>query len=195
MICFCFFFSIFIASNSVCNWKVAKKGPVHYEGEKICVEQHLLQGEPLTCRREVPCCTLKHAVHVFQCFPCHYIRGCPPPPLLEGQVNFIFIYCARSQQKSFKVTFPIEQVYNFSFIKQTKQPYVIYLISYISLSFKALTSRTNRTERLSAQHDWSAVLLIVHERAQITLYSVRVHQRSREVWEDLREPFLSRSSW
>ncbi len=33
--------------------------------------------------------------------------------ILEGQVNFIsfyFLYSTRSQQKSFKATFPVEQV-------------------------------------------------------------------------------------
>ena len=33
-----------------------------------------------------------------------------------------------SQHQSFKVTFPIKQVYSCSFIKQTKWPHVIYLI-------------------------------------------------------------------
>ncbi len=58
-----------------------------------------------------------------QCFPCHYLRRAARPPNgtpapLEAQVHFIlfnFLYSARSQQKSFKVTFPIEQVYTLFF--------------------------------------------------------------------------------
>ncbi len=60
------------------------------------------------------------ACDCHQCFPCHYIRGGgpspqwhPPPPL---KVKLIyFLYSARSQQKSFKVTFPIEKVYTLFF--------------------------------------------------------------------------------
>ncbi len=39
----------------------------------------------------------------------------PPPPLKLKFILFYFLYSARSQQKSFKVTFPIEQVYTLFF--------------------------------------------------------------------------------
>lgn len=73
--------------------------------------------------------TLYIADWLKQCFPHHYIKGephgTPHPPTadaLESQVNFIktlrpatrpFAHCGHrveSQQESFKVTFPIEQL-------------------------------------------------------------------------------------
>ncbi len=51
--------------------------------------------------------------------PAIILGGRPAPPApLEAQVHFIsfyFLYSARSQQKSFKVTIPIEQVYTLFF--------------------------------------------------------------------------------
>ncbi len=62
--------------------------------------------------------THKYVYIYISVSPAIILGGAPPPPPLEGQVNFIqfyFLYGARSQQKSFKVTFPIEQVYTLFF--------------------------------------------------------------------------------
>ena len=46
----------------------------------------------------------------------------------QNYTQLFFQRGSTSQHQSFKVTFPIKQVYSCSFIKQTKWPYVIYLI-------------------------------------------------------------------